>query len=736
MGKKTGFIPYTQCINKKSNKNSLQHRMATLEKIRSKSVLLIVVIGVALLAFIIGDAITNSRNIFGEHTTVAKIGDKKIDYTDYVKKREEMNSQIENMRRQNPAQVAGFDSQTLSQLALDEMVGETLIDEASDKAGIQTSNSQLSYYILQQPINPRISEIIQQLNAAGYSVSTPSQAYELIFNPQRNGITETEMKPFQNYWVAMEAETAQLVKRNTYQRLLSGTVRANDLDKKALYDDYISTRNVNIAYKPYQNIDREKYTADESEIKNEYNNLKGQYEVEEPTKDVAFVAVTIAPSDADRAASVELAGQTANALRAGDANLNKDLRKEGVAITHKKLREKDIPSGTLRDFLTSAALDSVDVIKEDIRGFQIVKVGPKTMEVDSIQVNLVQVASPSLAENALSKLNSGVSIDSISSQLSADSIFVQKEQWLPLYTAQGQTNVLEASMIDSLMNSGNKYISLLSSPQGSLIAQVVKKTNPVAIYEYDEVNYELKPSTETISEARTKLEDFITANPNAKDFIENATKEGYTLRNYSLTASTPAIPRMAGMNSFYPDSRQVVRWVLIDGKPGEVSHVYESKDAMSPALYAVAVLREYEDFVPLTNPDIQTLVAEKVRKDKYGNDLLTQYQPSATTVENAAQKMGVSANNNPQFRFGLNNSVMDAKVLGQIAGSQPGGVVLVKGDNGIYAFQVVSTATDEFPMNDSEYEQRYLQMVNPNLGAMLKGSKTYKNNIYKFEAGD
>ena len=61
--------------------------MATLEKIRSKSVLLIVVIGVALLAFIIGDAITNSRNLFGDQTKVAKVGGTKIEYNDYVRKR-------------------------------------------------------------------------------------------------------------------------------------------------------------------------------------------------------------------------------------------------------------------------------------------------------------------------------------------------------------------------------------------------------------------------------------------------------------------------------------------------------------------------------------------------------------------------------------------------------------------------------------------------------------------------
>ena len=88
--------------------------MATLEKIRSKSVLLIIVIGVALLAFIIGDALTNSRNIFGDHTTIAKIGSTKIDITEYQRKREELNNQYEEARKQNPEQFANFDTQPVS----------------------------------------------------------------------------------------------------------------------------------------------------------------------------------------------------------------------------------------------------------------------------------------------------------------------------------------------------------------------------------------------------------------------------------------------------------------------------------------------------------------------------------------------------------------------------------------------------------------------------------------------
>lgn len=51
--------------------------MATLEKIRKRSVLLLVIIGAALVAFIIGDFLNSGRNIFGDGTTVAKVDGEK-----------------------------------------------------------------------------------------------------------------------------------------------------------------------------------------------------------------------------------------------------------------------------------------------------------------------------------------------------------------------------------------------------------------------------------------------------------------------------------------------------------------------------------------------------------------------------------------------------------------------------------------------------------------------------------
>ena len=710
--------------------------MATLEKIRSKSVLLIVVIGVALLAFIVGDALTNSRNLFGDHTTVAKIGDKKIDYTDYIQRREELNTRLEQARKQNPAQYANYDTQLMSQLALDELVAERLLDQAADNAGIETSGEQLRFFVMDNPINPRIQELIQQLNASGLSVSTPQQAYEVIFNPKRNGFTDAQMAPFQRAWVAMESETKQMIKRQQYQRLLYGTVKANDLDKKALYNDYVSTSNVNMAFHPYGQLDAEKYKVSDADIKAAYDSDKSIFKVNEPTKDVMFIAVNIVPSTADRENARMLAVSTMESLRDSAGQVGKDLKKEGVAVTRRQLRASDLPLGAVREYVLSASADSAKIVSENIKGFTIVKMGRRTQAMDSIQLNIVQVAGDKLPSKVLASLNSGLPADSVSKKFGADSVMAQPAQWIPLFTAQGPTRAIEPAQLDSLVNAGGKYITLMSSPQGSVLASVAKRNAPVDIYEYDEVTYELKPSVKTVNGEREKLEKFLDQNQDLKSFAANAAKAGYTIQDFSLSESSPAVPRMAGLNSYYPDSRQVVRWVMIDGNPGEVSHIYESKDAMTPALYAAAVVSEYDDYVPLTNKDVKTFATDKARRDKAGEEMIKQYQPKAGSMAGVAQAMAVESTNNPTFRFGYNPQVADAKVLGRIAGSKPGKVVLVKGDNGVYAYQVASQGKEEFPFNDQQYEQQYFQLVNPNMGGMLKGAREYVNNIYKFEAGD
>lgn len=709
--------------------------MATLEKIRSKSVFLIIVIGVALLAFIVGDALTNGSKLFGNQTTVAKVGSQKIDIAEYQRKHQELTSQLEEARKQNPQQYANFDTQILSEMAVEQLVGEKLLDEAVEKAGIRSTGNQLRFYMLDNPINDKINLIIRQLASNGVQVSTAAQAYEIIFNPKRNGLSDADMAPYQRQWLAVEEETKQMIRRQTYQKLLYGTVKANELDKKSLYNDYVATADIDLAFKPYGQLDEKKYPVSASEINERYKQERYRFKVAEPTKEVSFIAVNIAPSAADINNAKALARRTVAALR--DSALGKEMRREGLVVERRQLRASDITDQEIKNYVTSAPADSVSLISETPQGFTIVKMGKRRTELDSVMVNLVTVVGNTLPAKVMASLNGGLPVDSIKRVFTTDSVVVQPKQWIQLFTADGPTNAIAKEQLDTLLNAGGRFVEMFNSQEGALIAQIADKRAPVEICEYEEVNYEVKPSAKTISDERVKLEKFLAANNTAAKFNANAAKAGYTVQEFALTQSSPAVPRFQGMSLYFPGSRQVVRWVMIDGKVGEVSHIYENKDAGAPALYAVAVDSEYEDFIPVENKKVKDVLTQEIRASKAGDQMVKQYQPKASSVASAAAAMGVESKNVNAFRFGRNMNVNDPAVMGKIAGTAPGSkVILVKGTDGVYAYVVKGNKKENFPYNPDSYEQQYYQLVNPDLQGMLRGDKKIKNNIYKFEAGD
>lgn len=711
--------------------------MATLEKIRSKSVFLIVVIGVALLAFIVGDALTNSRNIFGDHTTVAKVGNVKVDYLEYQRKREDLNNQLEEARRNNPQQYSNFDTQILPEMAVEQLMQEALVLNAADKADIRCTGNLLRFYMLDNPNNPEVVKVMRQLISNNISVQTPQQAYEVIFNPKRNGLTDAQVEPYQRAWLAAEKETERLVKLQTYQRLLTGLVHANDLDKKALYNDYVATSNVNVAFKPYGELNEKEYPVSDKEIADRYNKDKNEFMVEEPTREISFISVQILPSAADQKASKDLAAKTVASLSNG-GQLSKDIKKDGVNLTRYALREKDIDP-TLCGIVTTASADSAKIVSNDIQGFKVVRVVSRTSAVDSIQVNLVSVASEGLGKRVLADLNSGkVVADSLMSKFSADSVATQLEQWIPLYTADGETNALPKETLDSLRNAGGKYISIRQGAgQGMLIAQLAKQNAAVSVVEYDLAEYVLAPSTETRNRERSKFEKFLGANNTAEKFTANAAKEGYTVQQFVLTSSTPAVPRFQGMNQYYPESRQVVRWVMIDGEKGEVSHIYNSNDAVRPSMYAAVIEDAYDDYAPVTNKAVREELTARIRADKAGDKMLKEYSGKTQTVESAAQAMKVEMKNYPKMRFALGSGIGDARLVGRISGAKADKKVnIAKGSDGVYVYQVVAHENEKFPYNADIYDRQYAQFVNIDMVKMLQGTKRVNNNVYKFEAGE
>ncbi|MDE7096315.1 MAG: hypothetical protein K2O47_02355, partial [Muribaculaceae bacterium] len=130
-------------------------------------------------------------------------------------------------------------------------------------------------------------------------------------------------------------------------------------------------------------------------------------------------------------------------------------------------------------------------------------------------------------------------------------------------------------------------------------------------------------------------------------------------------------------------------------------------------------------------------LTNKVRRQKAGKDLVAEYQKGGKDIEAVAKAMGVEPRQLTDFRLGRGMGVSDAKVLGKIAGSKADKkLVVIPGDDGVYAFVVNSNVKADMPYNESNYEQQYYQLVNPNFDQMLRGGDKLVNKSYKFEGGE
>ena len=131
--------------------------MATLEKIRSKGVLLIVVVGVALLSFIVGDFLTQGSTFFSQsRETVAVVNGEKINIVDY----QELIDQIVVFQKYETG-MQDIDEATMQQMRAfvwDQYVREQLLNEEAAKMGLTITKEELSDRLIGNNIHPMIQD--------------------------------------------------------------------------------------------------------------------------------------------------------------------------------------------------------------------------------------------------------------------------------------------------------------------------------------------------------------------------------------------------------------------------------------------------------------------------------------------------------------------------------------------------------------------------------------------------
>ena len=689
--------------------------MATLEKIRKRSGLLLVVVGLALLAFIVGDFFTSGRTLFGAGTTIAKVGDTKIDVQDFQRRNEEASQQMQQQQPNNKIDPAMMQAQVLQG-----MIQETLINEELDRLGITVTDNELSRAMTGATAHPYMMQFARQMGA-----ESPEQVYDYAFNPTKYNLPTETAQQLQQMWLAQEQQMTQMLKIQKFQAMLTGALVANELDAKEYYAGNASTSHIAYASKSLSTMPDEEYPVSDSELRDAYNKEKAAYRVDDETRRANFIAVNVAPSAADKAEGQTLVDSVIVKLRntpaidavAGDTNFGVNR----VSSTAAK-----VTSPVLRSFLTDSVEGAVAQISYIDDEFTIAKLIGKKVAVDSVNLDIIQFQGDAAARDSLlAQLNSGKTAADVASAPGV--LNSQSDLWQTLASAPDndvKTRILEA---------GNGYFIADSAANMVSIIRVNSKKAPVTIYDYATVNYKVYPSDATIDKLNDDLQAFVSGIAKADSLtMSKAIAAGYTLQPATVTANSYMIGNV-------PYTRNVVKWVM-DAKPGEVSPILQ--DNQNDHLIVVALNEIIKPgYMPLKDETITSALTQKVRNDKKATALIGQIKGKASDINGYAQLLG-SQVDSTEVTFGQmyipGIGVMESTLLGQVPVTPKGKLSEpVQGNNAVYVYTVYEIDNQGRPYNYEENAARFNQQfgsqaVMQNLIGIMMEKEKVENNTLKF----
>lgn len=689
--------------------------MATLEKIRSKSVLLLIIIGVALLAFILGDFFNSGRTFFGPGTTIAKVDEKSIDVQEFQRRVEQANQQMQNSGRK-------VDQAMLQQQVLNEMVFETIYKDELDKLGLIVTDQELT-----DAMTGSGAEMLNRMIQQQYGLESALQLHDMAYNPSKYGVPEETAQQLRSVWVNLEKQTEESLLQQKFNNLFTGTFVANELDAKATYDENGTTTHVAYVNKPYSSLPDDQFQVSDADIEKEWSAHKQMYAIPEENRTINYISVDIVPSAEDMAAS-ELAVNKV----LGDLNIQPGLEaidgKIDFVADRQRVALNQINDPRLKSFADSAAVGKATLVKRMGNDLMLAKLFGRTAEVDSVNIDLVAIqGSKNNIDSVVNALNAGESFAEIGNKFSS----VQGAQdsiWVSMLDPQ------IVQFKDAILNATpGRFFNpdTTATANGGYALRIKSRRAPVAVADLAVINYTIEPSNATINNLEANLNKFITENNNAEAFAKNAANAGYQVFPATVSVSTPMLTGIE-------DTRSVIAWAM-DAKKGNVSPIFGDEQT---GRFIVAALNDiYEDYTPARDPQVKSVLTNKIRADKKAEALIAQYNGKAKDLPGYAAIMAAPVDS-ATVTFGqinpFNNGFAGSEVAAVASVSQKGQLVgPMKGNNGVVVLQVVDVDKSGRPYSYDESAALYARTrgayaLGRNIQLVLQGNKKVKNNILKF----
>ena len=667
--------------------------MAALGKIRSKGGILVGAIGLALFAFLAGDAARSCDGIKGEaRQQIGEILGKKISVQDYQKLIDEYQSAIKfTMQRDNltDQEVNQVNDQVWQQL-----VSNRVIEADAEKVGLTVTEKEIQN-VLNEGTNPMLVQtpfVNQQTGR--FDVNALKQFFDSYNKAKAAKSPQVEqMQPIYDYWLFVEKNLRAQLLGQKYQALLASCVLSNKAEAKMAFKDNNEESQIQLASLAYSTVKDADVKVTDDDLKAKYAELKPAFRQNVETRDIKFVDFQIKASAADRSQVVkemnDFQKQLASAAdpAAVVSKSGSEIPYLGLPVSNKAYQQyPDIASKI--DSLSVGTTGVVENAQDNT--LNIIRVLSKAQLADSIQFRQINIAAATpdearaKADSIQKALAGGADFDALAKRYgqTGEKVWFTGQQY-EMAPSMSQDN---RTFINALLNGEVNATQNLALTQGNIILQVLDKkaftTKTTAAVIKKVVDF----SKATRSNAYNKFSEFVAKSSTAADLEKNAPKSGYQVQ--SLNDISTAEHYVGGI----PGTHDALKW-LFEAKQGEVSPLYECGNNDHLLVIALTAVHP-QGYRSWDDAQVKEILKREVIKDKKAEKLMAKLKGVNSIA--AAQAKGAKVSSVNQITFAAPAFVqatgsVEPALSGAVAGTAAGkfSKAPVKGNAGVYVFQVV-----------------------------------------------
>ena len=241
--------------------------MATLQKIRSKGPVIAIVIGIALIAFLLGDV---SKVFSGKEQSVAEINGTAVSIQEYQTRYNNYEQGIKLLTGES--QIDEENQKFIKSQVWDKIVKNYALSGTYEDLGINVSDFELAKIISGENIQTGIDQLTRQV------FSDPGTGQ---FNPQLavNFFSNANQTP-EGSQVALflEQELKDNRKFTKYSSLISKGINITSFEAKMFYKERVEMVDFEYSVKRYVSVSDSTITVTDEELKNYYKLHKDEYE--------------------------------------------------------------------------------------------------------------------------------------------------------------------------------------------------------------------------------------------------------------------------------------------------------------------------------------------------------------------------------------------------------------------------------------------------------------------------